>query len=413
MVLCPGNKSGLSSLGRVSGYIRDVRGYLILPVFIGILVVSGCKGRLDQRQTPGIRPSASLVDTTLMKVSYAKGFRFEEAKEGVTLILSDPENVHKEIARYRLIKPESKSGIIPISGCTDIVVPIRGLAASSTTHAGFLSALGAGAQLMGCNNPERLYDTVLISRFNKGEVVRTGRDLGYNLEFLIASKPNIVLQSGIDGQFKPDPRLTSVGIPVMFVLEWMEPTPLGRAEWIKVFGMLTGKSRMADSLFDVIKNNYLYCAKLGREAPEKVKVLTGNVFKGTWYMPGGENYMTRFFEDAGMDYLYKSSNQSSSLALSFESVVYQLSDAPVWISVNVDSLSQLLAAESRYSVFKALKNHRVFSIFNRVNSLGGNDFWEGAVVRPDRVLADLLAIAHPELAAGHRWNYFKPLIFNQ
>jgi iron complex transport system substrate-binding protein len=378
-------------------------------VALAVLVVAlaGCK--------PGRQPvlvadqSMKIIDTTLLSVSYAKGFRFERQAEGIVLILSDPNSIGKEIGHYRLVP--SKSGRMPKAGFTDIVVPIKGLAASSTTHAGFLSAIGAGDRLLGCNNPERLYDTLLINRFNKGDLVRTGRDNGYNLEYLIATKPDVVLQSGVDGQFKPDARLTEMGIPVMFILEWMESTPLGRAEWIKVFGVITGKSREADSLFRLVEYKYQLSAKLGCESPEKIKVLTGNVFKGTWYMPGGKNYMTRFFEDAGMDYIYRISDQAASLALSFESVVYQLAEAPVWISVNVDSLSQLIAAEERYSVFRAVKEQRVYSIFNRVNTKGGNDYWESAVVRPDLMLADLLAIAHPELVPDHLWNYYKPLVF--
>jgi iron complex transport system substrate-binding protein len=372
------------------------------------MIMAGCQGK----QQPATITAQDLQypDTSLRSVKYAKGFRFERDAEGTILILSDPIKAGKEIARYRFLK--TKSGVKPLEGYTDIVVPVKRLAASSTTHAGFLSAIGAGDQLMGCNNPERLYDTLLFNRFLKGDLVRMGRDLEYNLEYLIASKPDLVLQTGIDGQFNPDARLTGMGIPVMYVLEWMESTPLGRAEWIKVFGLVTGEVRVADSLFNLIEKNYLFSAKLGRESPDKIKVLTGNVFKGTWYMPGGKNYMARFFEDAGMDYLYENTDQSASLALSFESVVYQLAEAPVWINVNVDSLSQLLAAEPRYSVFRAMKDCRVFSVFNRVNAHGGNDFWESAVVRPDKVLADLLAIAHPELIPDHIWNYYKPLVFN-
>ncbi|MCX6223802.1 MAG: ABC transporter substrate-binding protein [Bacteroidia bacterium] len=378
-----------------------------------MLLFAGCQGNLKEKQVQKIAvigQEIQATDTAILSVRYAKGFRFEKNEAGTLLILSDPLKAGQEIARYRLM--HSKSAISPINGYTDLVVPLNRLVASSTTHAGFLSAIGSGDQLMGCNNPERLYDTLLFNRYLKGGLVRMGRDLEYNLEYLIASKPNLVLQTGIDGQFNPDARLAGMGIPVMYVLEWMESTPLGRAEWIKVFGLITGKSREADSLFDVIEKNYMVNAKLGREAPEKIKVLTGNVFKGTWYMPGGKNYMTRFFEDAGMDYIYKNTDQSGSLALSFESVVYQLADASVWISVNVDSLSELKAAYERYSSFKAVKDHRVFSVFNRVNSHGGNDFWESAVVRPDMVLADLLAIAHPELIPGHIWNYYKPLVFN-
>jgi iron complex transport system substrate-binding protein len=378
-----------------------------LQLLLYILISAGC-ARHGVPASKVVHDGAA-PDSGLPEVHHASGFRFERGGAGVTLILSDPMDNRREIARYRLL--EKPSGT-PDKGCTDLIVPLQRIVASSTTHAGFLAAIGASGSLMGCNNPERLYDSTLFARFKNGDLVRTGRDLGYNLEFLIASKPELVLQSGIDGQFVAEPRLTASGIPVMFVLEWMEPTPLGRAEWMKVFGMITGRAREADSLFREVERSYLAKAKVGHEAADKVKVLTGNVFKGTWYMPGGRNYMTRFFEDAGMDYLWKDNNQSSSLALSFESVVYKMADAPVWINVNVDSLSHLVAAESRYSVFRALKEKRVYSVFNRINEHGANDFWESAVVRPDRVLADLLAIAHPESEPGHLWFYYKPLVYN-
>jgi iron complex transport system substrate-binding protein len=382
---------------------------LKLSLFCLAILISSCQSR-----KPGISQIADdqiVHDVSLSKVKYAKGFRVEKNDVGTIIILSDPLNIGKEIARYRLLKAESNNP--PLSGYIDIIVPVQKLAASSTTHAGFLAALGARDQLMGCNNPERLYDTLLFNRSLNGSLLRMGRDLDYNLEFLISSQPDLVLQTGIDGQFYPDDRLTEIGIPVMFVLEWMESTPLGRAEWIKVFGQITGKVATADSLFNAIEKKYNELANLGHSAADKVKVLTGNVFQGTWYMPGGRNYMTQFFEDAGMDYLWKETDQSASLALSFESVVYQLADAPVWINVNIDSLSGLLASEERYSIFRALREKRVFSVFNRTNSHGGNDFWEGAVVRPDQVLEDLLAIAHPDLIPGHEWNYYKPLKFNK
>lgn len=399
--------------GLKSHRLRGNDRWIVPGLLVLLILVAGCQGdkrKRLQKQEPDASVIKQNSDSLLLTVRYARGFRLERNEDRIILILTDPDMTGKEIARYHLVS--SKSRIQAMDGITDICIPIRGLVASSTTHAGFLAALGARDKLLGCNNPERLFDTLLYNRFIHGDLVRTGRDLGYNLEYLIASKPDLVLQSGIDGQFKPDERLTGMGIPVMFALEWMEPTPLGRAEWIKVFGLMTGRARQADSLFSLIERNYLAFAGRGREARQKISVLTGNVFKGTWYMPGGRNYMARFFEDAGMDYKWKDSGQSSSLALSFESVVYQLSDAPVWINVNVDSLSQLLAAEERYSVFRAVKDRRVFSVFNRVNSRGANDFWESAVVRPDLVLADLLAAAHPELMPDHTWNYYKPLVFN-
>jgi iron complex transport system substrate-binding protein len=129
-------------------------------------------------------------------------------------------------------------------------------------------------------------------------------------------------------------------------------------------------------------------------------------------MPGGKNYMAVFFRDAGMEYPWASVDQSASLALSFEAVFNRCGNAPVWIGVPVDSLSQLLAMERRYEGFRALRDRRIYSLTNRLNSHGGNDYWESGPARPDRILEDLISIAHPGLVPGHQCYYFKPLIFD-
>lgn len=378
-------------------------------ILLLITVLTGCLNRSAEIRNESVS-GISVPDSALVFPTYAKGFRWEKGSGYYTLILADPWKPGRIFARYRLISGDSD--VPETRGVIDIHIPVPTFAASSTTHAAFLAALGEGDRLTGCNNPERLFDSVLYQRFITGDLARMGRDLEYNLEYLVAKKPGVVLQSGIEGQFNPDPRLMEIGIPVLYILEWMEPTPLGRSEWIRVFGMLTGKVREADSVFASIEKKYLALSALGHQSPVKPLVLAGTDFKGTWYMPGGRNYLARFFEDAGMEYPYKSTEQSASLAFSFETIVNDLGEAPLWVGTTADSLSQLLAAEQRYAIFKAVKNKKVYSITNRVNANGGNDYWESAVVRPDKVLADLLYIAHPDLLPGHTWNYYKPMIFN-
>lgn len=376
-------------------------------ISIAIVAITGCQDR-PFTAGKGLLNKITEDDSSLICPKYAKGFRWEEKDQSYSLILTDPWKPGRVFARYRLIAGDVDKG--KREGTQDIGIPVSSVAASSTTHAAFLSAIGAGDRLTGCNNPEKLYDSVLYNRFVRGDLVRMGRDLEYNLEYLVAKKPDVVLQSGLEGQFNPDSRLTDIGIPVLYILEWMEPTPLGRAEWIRVFGMLAGKRSEADSLFNAIEGDYLALADLGHSTVSKPKVLAGTDFKGTWYMPGGRNYQARFFEDAGMDYIYRQTDQAASLALSFETVVNDLRDAPVWVGTTTDSVSRLISMDGRYSVFWALRSGRVYSITNRVNHSGGNDYWESGVVRPDKILADLLYIAHPELLPGHIWNYYKPMI---
>jgi iron complex transport system substrate-binding protein len=382
------------------------RGVAILLLVLGLF---GC-GQRTERSSGDLGKPGEAADSSVIVPRYAKGYRVEVIRGETVLVLTDPWVPGKEFARYRLVSAAGKAK--PVSGLTDIRIPVTRIAASSTTHAGFLSAINARDLLVGINNPDRLYDDELYNRFQQGKIVSLGRDLDFNLEYLIAEKPSVVMQTGIQGQFSPDPRLISAGIPVLYILEWMESTPLGRAEWIRVFGMITGHQREADSVFQFVESEYNRLAEAGKSVEQKPKVLTGNNFKGTWYMPGGYNYQSYLFRDAGMDYPWKQVEQSASLALNFEAVVDQMADAPVWVGVVVDSASQLLAEEARYSVFRAVKDRKVFAVTNRLNSHGGNDYWESGVVRPDLILADLLYIAHPDMVPGHIWVYYKPLIFD-
>jgi iron complex transport system substrate-binding protein len=391
---------------------RRFRRFRRLRIALGValfVAVFGCKtagtksGQLSENQF-------QYSDSTVLQPRYAKGFRWEAGGDGLILVLTDPWNPGTVFARYRLL--DAGSNVPAKSGITDISIPSERLAVSSTTHAGFLSAIGAGDCLVGCNNPDRLYDSVLYNRYLNGSLSSIGRDLELNLESLIAQKPSLVMQSGIEGQFNPDPRLTEMGIPVLYILEWMESTPLGRAEWIRVFGKITGHLHEADSVFGVVEKEYNRLSSIGRACEDQPVVFTGNNFKGTWYMPGGLNYLAFLFKDAGMDYPWKDAQQSASLALNFETVVNKVANAPLWVGAPADSLSQLLAEEERYVVFRAVREKRVYTLTNRLNGHGGNDYWESGVVRPDRILADLLYIGHPELVPGHSWTYYKPLIFN-
>lgn len=155
------------------------------PVFVLLLILlplcTGCHVRTD---TSGKDTAEPILEyASLPTVKYARGFRFEKDAGSTVLIFSDPLNPGKEIARYRLVP--AGTSLNKTEGIMDIGVPVSHIAASSTTHAGFLSSIGAGESLMGCNNPERLYDTLLFNRFQRGQLVRTGRDQGYNLEYLL------------------------------------------------------------------------------------------------------------------------------------------------------------------------------------------------------------------------------------
>ena len=119
--------------------------------------------------------------------------------------------------------------------------------------------------------------------------------------------------------------------------------------------------------------------------------------------------MCKYFEDAGFSYPNYDNEKEGSLALNFENVLNEFRESEVWMGVSARDLEGLLAEDSRYTLFKPFINGNVYSVNGRLNSGLGNDYWESGVVYPNKVLADLVSIAHPELLPHHELIYYKKL----
>jgi iron complex transport system substrate-binding protein len=138
-------------------------------------------------------------------------------------------------------------------------------------------------------------------------------------------------------------------------MDWMEATPLGRAEWIKVVGLFMDKEMLADSIFNKIKNNYLSIKQKTFDLESKPKVIIGSNYKGIWYMPGGRSFKAQLLYDAGAKYYWSKDSSAGSLALCFENVVQVQSDVDIWLEVPFKTYDEITAVDIRYGVFKAYK----------------------------------------------------------
>lgn len=326
---------------------------------------------------------------------WARGFEIDTTQERTRLLVFDPWNRLDTFAVYDF-QPDYE--------------PPRAWAVLSTTHIGFLDALGEADRVVGCSSPDRIFQPELRDRYEKGLLVRIGNDMDYNIESLHQLHPEVLIQSAFPGQKAKDARLLESDIEVIYLMEWLEPTPLGRAEWIRVFGLLLQKNELADSVFRAVEAHYLDLKSKAHIAGlEKPQVLIGNSFKGTWFVPGGNNYQTRLIEDAGMSYSFLSNPERGSLPLSFEAVLHEFREAPVWINVSVDHLAALKSEDERYALFKAFQDQRVYGYNQRKTAGWANDYWESGVVRPDLVLQDLLIIAYPQLFQESSLYYYKQL----
>jgi iron complex transport system substrate-binding protein len=192
-------------------------------------------------------------------------------------------------------------------------------------------------------------------------------------------------------------KIQELGIPIVINSEFLEQHPLGRAEWIKFMGLFLGKEAEADSIFNWIEVEYLKHQKLAESFTEKPTILTGIPYGGTWYLPGGENYGARFFEDAGCRYIWSDDSTSGFLQLSLETVFDRAMDADFWIGVgSFETYEELEAADGRFAKFSAFRNQRVYNYNGRIGPTGGNEYLELGYLRPDLILKDIIQVAHPD-----------------
>lgn len=360
----------------------------VFILFILVFLVSGCGPEASQADA-GHLPAQSAPGNT-----DATGFEIHPFPGGADLLVLDPWNGSDTFASYHVVYEDKKW---------------ERWAVFSTTHIGFLDALGESDRVVGCTTPDRIYHADLYEKFKSGDLIRIGSDMEYNFESLLDQKPDLVIQTGFAGQKTKDARILNTGIDLVYVMEWLEPTPLARAEWIRVFGLLLNKQELADSIFQTIRAEYLALCESVTLLEDRPEVFVGNNFKGTWFMPGGNNYMSKFLIDAGFSYPYFESKESGSLPLSFESVMHTFGKSPIWLGVSAETLDQLLEEDERYALFTAFQNKKVFSLTNRVVREMGNDYWEGGVIQPHIILKDLIHIAHPEMDRNHELVFYKQI----
>ena len=290
-----------------------------------------------------------------------------------------------------------------------IPVPIEEVVATSSPHIGYLKLIDELDKVTGVAEDKYLYNAYIYDKVSQGKVAQVGSLKSSNLEILLDLAPDLVMRTGYDNVRNEDDRLIESGVPVSYNVEWMETTMLARAEWIKYVGAFFNKDEVADSIFRQIEQQYLNARSLTVNMEDRPSVMTGNNFKGTWYMPSADSYMTKLILDAGGDYHYKDEQATGSLPLSFEVVLDDLVDADYWLGPRAESLKELEMMDERYTLFNAFRAGNVYTFNKRMSENGGNDYWESGMTRPDLILKDVIKIFHPELLSNHQLYYYKKL----
>jgi iron complex transport system substrate-binding protein len=289
-------------------------------------------------------------------------------------------------------------------------VPVQRIISLSTTHLPALDMLGESDKLTGFAQAGFISSPAQRSRLKEGALTDIGSTQGLNPEQILSLQPDLIMAYGMgpdDGTLQV---LHRTGVPVLLNADFLETSPLGRAEWIKFTGALLNKEREADSVFQQIVHRYDSLKSLTQNIAQRPEVFSGIVYGDIWYVPGGKSWAAQFLADAGANYLWSKTEASGSVPLSFEQVFAKAHDAPYWINTaDFSSLQALAAADERYKRFRAWQQEQVYTYTNKINTTGGNEYLELGYTRPDMVLADLIKILHPELMEGHELYFYKRL----
>lgn len=344
-------------------------------------------------------------------LNYAEGFSIKKFDSYTELTVIKPwPNASRQFT-YAILNQENTNRAIDRDAFDGVLkAPITDLVVTSTTHIPALELLHEEKRLVGFPGCDYISSTAVRERIDNGLIKELGKNEGLNTEVVLDLKPDVVIGFGIDGINKTFETLTNANIPVIYNGDWAEDSPLAKAEWIKLFGVLFNKEAEANQIFDRIETNYLNAKALASKTKESPTVLSGAMHKDVWYLPYGSSPEGQFLKDANVNYLWQDSSGSGSLALSFETVFLMAKDADLWINPSYfTSYAQLESNNELYTKFEAFKNKSIFSMSLTKGSTGGVLYYELGTARPDLVLKDIIKICHPDLIPDYKPVFFKDL----
>ena len=347
--------------------------------------------------------------STENSVKYAKGFSIENYNGFSVITVKKPWPSATKNFKYIL---KNKNGIVPdsLKNNTIVNVPIKTIVVTSTTHIPSLELLHEEKSLVGFPNLNYISSEKVRTLIDAKKIKELGNNQSLNTEVLIDLQPNVIIGYGLDNNNPTLDNLEKSGLKVILNGDWNEQTPLGKAEWIKLFGALYDKQKKADEIFSKIEKDYLKTIDIAKKVVNKPTILAGDIFEGKWYLPSGSSWGSILLKEAGSNYLWKETTGTGSLSLSFELVFEKAKDADFWItSGQFSTLKEMTDSNPHYNQFKAFKIKNVYSFAAKKGKTGGILYYELAPNRPDIVLKDLVKILHPELLIGYKPFFFEKL----
>ena len=409
----------------------------IFGALLALLVLTACQG--------GKTTAGEAEEGDTLKMKYAKLLTIvKHGEKGTASLNNDAEDAEYQYAevnvanpwkagtllhRYILI-PKGKEGDETVArlalqrtsgmGCTTDTVrtPVERSAVFIAPHCQLMYEMGCQQAIRGVcdldyiNIPDVKKRAASAGNAAAGKtsagnsIVDCGSSMAPDIERIIALKPEAILLSPFENSGGYG-KLDKLHVPIIEAADYMESSPLGRAEWMKFYGMLFGNEEgksngisgscepKADSLFAKIEKEYL---KLKAEAagyPKGLSILTERKTGNVWYVPGGQSTIGILLKDANARYIFEDDEHSGSLAMSPEQILAKGKQVDVWAFKYFGgaplSQAQLLQEYDGYKALAAFSRGNIYQV-----DTSTVPYFELTSFHPELLLREFIILAHGE-----------------
>lgn len=375
---------------------------LLLLISGFLVLISSC------RHEPSVFSNEPSAGTEI--ISRAERIRISQGNGFKTVSIISPwQGAGNHNIEYFLVRRGNK---IPdgVDSSKVIYVPLKNIICMSTTHVAMIAALGKEATISGISGTNFVYNENVRRQIEHGLIKDVGYEASLNYEMIIKINPDIVMMYGVGGESVAyTARLLETGIKVMFNADYLESDPLGKAEWIKLFGALYCKEDMSDSIFRAEVKEYENLKDFIKvRINEKPDVLLGLPYKDTWFVSPGNSYISRLISDAGGSYLWKDVKSDMSMPFGLENVYVRAMNAEFWLNAGTaSSLREINTIDRRIGSLPCAGN--IYNNNKRINKDGGNDYWENGALFPHLILRDMALILHAEIFDEKELYFYRKL----
>lgn len=366
-------------------------------VLIYICLLSACKGGQDR----------SVDDNNkAVELRYSELLDIRRGEEYTTVTVRNPWDSTAILHRYVLIA-DGKEVPKDISANDIIRIPLKNTAVYTSILCSLMDEIGAMEAIKGVCDVEYIYMDKVRKGVARGSIIDLGSSMTPNIEKLMDMHPDAMFISPFENSGSYG-KLGKLQIPIIECADYMETTPLGRAEWMRFYGMLFGKEQEADSIFAAVEQNYNAMKAIADKQPERPTVVTEMKTGSTWYVAGGKSTVNILITDAGGEYIFKDIESGGAVPYSPEQVFAKAQGADYWLikynKATDLTLNELAEAWATNKHMAAYVNKNVYGC-----NLSKKRFFEETPFHPDILLRDYINILHPGVLEDKEITFYKRL----